>query len=234
MQKNRTRYTLSRLLTILVFILVFAGLAFVLFYPGRAVVKGARLFPVPLHSALIADYSADPREFSLAPAATSLIADALRDHTTDDSIDDLIDDLLTLVPTVTAQFPTTPQPTATALPSQSPSQTASPGPTLAQTATPTATLTSTLPGVTATHRNPTRPAITATHHTPTRTATSYVPPANTPTQPVQPTQPTRTPTATSVSPTVTATILTPTRTSTPTLRPTSTQRPYPPPATAYP
>jgi hypothetical protein len=166
-----------------------------LFGPLVFPARGMNLIPVPLHSVLRADYSADAVSMALPAVGIGLIENAIEDQqrATDapERLSTIISGLLTAVPTVTPQFPLSPTTsvtarvtptrgvvvwTATAPPGQ-PNRT--PLPSL----TPSVTLTAT-PTASSTPRNSSTPRL------PTPTDTSVPRPTDPPPQPTQPPQPT--------------------------------------------
>jgi hypothetical protein len=213
-QRDRHINILRKLLTLLVLTIVFAALGSILLLPGHAVVKGARHIPVPLHSALQADYSVDPHNNTVSSVKLSLIDASLNDRNAAEFIDTIYNTLLTPVPMVTSINPVSTLPAITPIftNTQPPSSVLTPGATLAHTST--------------------QSHATSTQQSTPRTATRVPPIQNTPTQPAMPTsvKPTETP-----PPAATPTSMpTSTKTSTPTTQPTATNQPYPPPRTSTP
>lgn len=214
MAKDRYISALGRLVPLLATIFVFAVLGSLILNPGRAVVKGARSLPVPLHSALQADYSTDPQAYPHSLVELDLIAASLIDRHAADSIATIFNQLLTPIPLATSIAPTSTPPVIT--------------PRITITPLPSSTFT---PGATLAH-TPIQPIATFTQPAAFHTATSVPPIQNTPTQPATPTM--VEPEAT-LSPTETPTAL-PSLTPifSPTPPPTATSQPYPPPRTPTP
>jgi hypothetical protein len=200
-------------------------------------------FPVPLHSVLRADYSADAIAFIVPAVAVDIIGEAIQDQVVPSQVvtnaperlATVVFHMKTMVPTVTPHWPVTqtPTPTPTRTPVPPRTSTPTPVPTRGGDDEPTPTPTpSALPTLA-----PTR--------TPTRTPTpAYtVPPAtqvptDIPTQAPTNTQPpTQAPTPTPVPPTPTPNSYPPPPTDPPSTEPPPTEPPpsetpgYPPPAT---
>ncbi len=222
------------------------------------------LQPVPLHSPLHANYSADPRSIRFPILNLSVVEEAIHDQATSsvdsqEQLSTVVVVLETPIPTLTPYFtqaaPASPEPSATSKP---PGITPSAIPTLTptQTTTHTPTVTLTLKVTSTVTLGPGKPTLTATP-TPKSTVTvtitptkpAWITPTPTKTVWISPT-PTKTvwisPTSTSTSTlipsetptrTPTATVVptfTPTNTKLPTFTPTPTPMPYPPPPTSYP
>lgn len=195
-------------------------LALLMFSPEWFLIRDAWL-PVPLHSLLRADYSADPRGSFIPAAQIDLIDQVIKDQVRPtgelpSQMAPLSSLLLTPVATITPQFfeltqtlgaPATPvnQVTATQPPAQ-------PSPTLLAA---TATLQSSATSTQANTATSTQPAATPTRPQPTRARATAVP-----TEP--PPEPTQAPTARPPEPTEPP----PAPTEAP---PPATKEPYPPP-----
>ncbi len=195
-----------RLMLFLAVLTGILGLALILVNPELWMPAWRRLIPRHLHSPYVADYSADPRWFSIPAMGEGLIEDVL-DDLDPGVLPTLRDQLLTPVPTIT---PNGLIPTSTATLILSPT----PGPSPTQTLTPVFTFTPT--GVLPT-RTPTRPAPSITLP-PNQTHTA-VPPTQTSLPPII--------TSTAVPPTaIPPTPIPPTP-----IPPTATLDPYPIPTT---
>lgn len=115
MKRTNEAHTPSfwRMMILLVLAAGLALIAWLLFNPNRTNALGATELPVSLHSGLVANYSADLREYVVPAVRMELVEEALADAAAqEEQVSEVLQNLETPVPTVTPQriYPTaTPQ-----------------------------------------------------------------------------------------------------------------------------